>query len=72
MKLFVLSSDEMPLIFMKAVSVSAAEILFEDGFDHETYLKRIQNPTFQVREVTLELLMEIAPDEFQITEDTSF
>lgn len=72
MKLFVLTSNIQPDIFIKADNMEEALTRFGTGFDRATFEGYINHPSFKVRQVTMVLLMNLTPEEFQINEDTSF
>jgi hypothetical protein len=74
MKLFVITSDIQPSIFVKAETPEEAMTKFatRTWLNRPTFEKYIDHPSFRVRPVTMALLMDITPEEFQINEDTSF
>jgi hypothetical protein len=67
----VLTCDGVPDLYFK--DKTEAEVLkeFAKGLKKplETYTK---NPSFKIRVLTLALLEELVPDDFQINDDTSF
>ena len=75
MKLFVLTSNIQPAVFIKAASESAARKVFVDGFLGKTISnidRYVGHHSFQVRELTIELLIQLAPSQFKLDEDTGF
>ncbi len=68
-KLFVVTSNECPSTFVKAKSKEEARYKFIDGLINREICNGL---TFLIREVTMELLMELTPDQFLIEKDTSF
>lgn len=70
MKLFVFTSDIQPSYFVKAKNEQEAFEKFDKGWTNNQ--QREKHPTFQCREVTMDVLMSITPGEFLINEDTSW
>jgi hypothetical protein len=70
--LYVITSDLTTTFVCKALNKKDAMHKFMVGMEPDTYRNLTGHPTFQVRELTLELLEEITPDEFLITEHTDF
>lgn len=65
MKLFVITTDMSPDFFYKAHNQEESVAMFCKGLtDPESFTEHY---SFKVRELTLDLLMELAPSEFCIT-----
>lgn len=67
MKLYVVQAGDSPHYFFKCVSAQYALQQFMDALKEPD---KYPNPTAQL--VTMELLMEIAPDEFQLCPNVDF
>ncbi len=72
MPLFRLSSNDMPTMYIKMPNRDAALVLFEDGFDEETYKKHINAPSFKCEQITPEEFVISLPSEFLVSTDCSF
>lgn len=72
MPMFVLTCDHMPNIFIKAKDEDAALNDFKDGFGPDEEKQFTNHPSFKCRPFTMELFDSLTPDEFTISECTSF
>ena len=66
MKLFMVYSPNRPNVYIKADTDTQAREKYLMGFSKDA------DPVTTIEEVTMELLMKLAPEEFLLNSDTSF
>lgn len=73
MRLWLLRSDEMPILLFKAESELDVLDKLRVGFTDVGYRKCVENPTFKVQEITdPNQLLDVLPEQCSICKDTSF
>ena len=70
--IWVVSCDGMPTLFFRKATEGEVKTEFSTGFSPDTCRSYTDHPSFQVRLLTMELLLDLAPVEFQLYPDTGF
>lgn len=71
-RIYVITCELFPPIFFKAESGQEALSRFSDGIASYHLKKFINHPSFTVRELTMPLLVELAPDAFKLDDECGF